>query len=138
MEITIVDGLAQLSFEIQAIIERRAAEHDLPAAQARLLGVLRDRKPTMNELAKLLGLDKSSASGLVDRAERRGLVTRLPSADDKRSVLVALTDEGRVLVNSAAAGFSSDVSAMLDLLARADRVALERIISRLLVAYAAR
>src|SRR6185312_17156750 len=86
-----VDGLAQLSFLIQGLLERRAAEHDLSIVQTRLLGVLRDRRPTMLELAKLLGLDKSSVSGLVDRAERRGLVARIPSAADRRSVLVGLT-----------------------------------------------
>ena len=46
-----MDGLAQLSFLIQGTLERRAAEHDLSLAQVRLLGVLRDRTPTMNELA---------------------------------------------------------------------------------------
>jgi DNA-binding MarR family transcriptional regulator len=90
-----VDGLAQLSFLIQALLERQAAEHDLSIIQTRLLGVLRDRKPTMNELARFLGLDKSSVTGLVDRAERRGLVVRVPSATDRRSVLVSLTDKGR-------------------------------------------
>ena len=74
-----VDGLAQLSFVIQGMLERRADEHDLSIIQTRLLGVLRDRKPTMNELARFLGLDKSSVTGLVDRAERRGLVARVPS-----------------------------------------------------------
>ena len=67
-----VEGLAQLSFLVLGTLERRAAEHDVSIAQTRLLGVLRDRRPTMQELAKLLGLDKSSVSGLVDRAERRG------------------------------------------------------------------
>src|SRR3984957_5119406 len=95
-----VDGLAQLSFAIMGALERRAAEHDLSLPATRLLGVLRDREPTMNELARLLQLDKSSVTGLVDRAERRGLVTRVPSAADRRAVLVTLTDEGRSLVSS--------------------------------------
>jgi len=69
-----VDGLAQLSFVIQGLLERQAVAHDLTMAQVRLLGVLRDRTPTMLELARLLGLDKSSTTGLVDRAARRGLV----------------------------------------------------------------
>src|SRR5690242_21782429 len=111
-----VDGLAQLSFLIQGLLERRAAEHDLSIIQTRLLGVLRDRTPAMNELARLLGLDKSSISGLVDRAERRGLVARIPSAEDKRAVLVGLTDDGRALVSQAAARFGADLTAMLDLL----------------------
>ena len=40
------DGLAQLSFLIHGILERRAREHDLSIVQIRLLGVLRDRTPT--------------------------------------------------------------------------------------------
>src|ERR1700742_21543 len=93
-----VDGLAQLSFVVSGLLERRAAERDLSLAATRLLGVLRDREPTMNELARLLQLDRSSVTGLVDRAERRGLVTRVPSAADRRSVLVRLTPEGRALI----------------------------------------
>ncbi len=135
--IGIVDGLAQLAFVIHGILERRAADHDLSVTQARLLGVLRDRKPTMNELARLLGLDKSSISGLVDRAERRGLVARIPSTQDRRAVLVGLTDDGRSLVSRASAGFSADVLAMLELLPRSDRDVLPEIVSRLLTAHAA-
>jgi MarR family transcriptional regulator, lower aerobic nicotinate degradation pathway regulator len=100
--------------------------------------VLRDRTPTMNELARLLGLDKSSVSGLVDRAERRGLVARIPSAEDRRAVLVGLTDQGRSLVSRAAARFGADLTAMLDPLPRSDRDALSALVSRLLVAHANR
>jgi MarR family transcriptional regulator, lower aerobic nicotinate degradation pathway regulator len=137
-QLNAVDGLAQLAFVIHGMLELRAAEHDLSVTQARLLGVLRDRTPTMNLLARLLGLDKSSVSGLVDRAERRGLVVRIPSAEDKRTVLVGLTNRGRSLVSQAAAGFGADIAAMLDLLAPTEREALSGIVSRLLVALAHR
>ena len=135
-ELNPADGLAQLSFLIQGILERRAREHDLSVVQIRLLGVLRDRTPTMNELARLLGLDKSSVTGLVDRAERRGLVMRVPSAADRRAVLVSLTDHGRSLVSAGAARFDADVSLLLRRLPPADRDALSRLVSRLLVAHA--
>ncbi len=130
------DGLAQLSFLVQGILERRAREHDLSIIQTRLLGVLRDRRPTMNELARLLGLDKSSVTGLVDRAERRGLVVRVPSTADRRAVLVSLTDHGRSLAFAGAARFEADISLLLERLPPSDRDALSRLISRLLVAHA--
>ena len=130
------DGLAQLSFLIHAIVERRAREQDLSIIQLRLLGVLRDRKPTMNELARLLGLDKSSVTGLIDRAERRGLVMRVPSATDRRAVLVSLTDHGRSLAAAGAARFEADITLLLEHLPPADRDALSQLISRLLVAHA--
>jgi len=136
-ELSPADGLAQLSFLIHGILERRAREHDLSIIQIRLLGVLRDRTPTMNELARYLDLDKSSVTGLVDRAQRRGLVVRVPSATDRRAVLVSLTDHGRSLVSGAAARFEADVALLLQRLPPADRDALSRLISRLLVAHAA-
>jgi MarR family transcriptional regulator, lower aerobic nicotinate degradation pathway regulator len=135
-ELSPVDGMAQLSFLIQHMLERRAAEHDLSITQTRLLGVLRDRRPTMNELGKLLALDKSSVSGLVERAERRGLVTRTPSPADRRAVLVGLTEHGRSLVAEASAQFGADVLALLSRLSTSDRRTLSRLVSRLLVAHA--
>jgi MarR family transcriptional regulator, lower aerobic nicotinate degradation pathway regulator len=135
-ELSTVDALAQLSFLIQGTLERRASEHDLSMIQTRLLGVLRDRTPTMNELAKLLGLDKSSVTGLVDRAERRGLVRRVPSKTDGRAVQVSLTDAGRAQVAEVAARFETDVAAILATLPSSERKALSALVSRVLVAHA--
>jgi MarR family transcriptional regulator, lower aerobic nicotinate degradation pathway regulator len=131
------DGLVQLSFLIHGILERRAREHDLSIIQMRLLGVLRDRTPAMNELARLLDLDKSSITGLIDRAQRRGLVVRVPSATDRRAVLVSLTDHGRSLVFAGAARVDADTSLLLEHLPPPDRGALSRLISQLLITHAA-
>jgi DNA-binding MarR family transcriptional regulator len=135
-ELSTVDGLVQLSFLVHGLLERRAAEHELSMIQIRLLGVLRDRKPMINELAVLLGLDKSSVSGLVDRAQRRGLVARATATTDRRSVLVSLTDDGRSLVSRVATGFERDVSAMLGGLPPSDRDTLTTLVSRLLDTHA--
>jgi MarR family transcriptional regulator, lower aerobic nicotinate degradation pathway regulator len=137
-ELNTVDALAQASFLLQGTLEHRAGEHGLSLIQTRLLGILRDRKPTMNELAQLLGLDKSSTSGLVDRAERRGLVRRLPSQIDRRSVRVSLTADGRTLVQAVADAFETDVAALVDPLDPEERATLTDLLSRLLVAHAAR
>jgi DNA-binding MarR family transcriptional regulator len=90
----------------------------------------------MNELARLLQLDKSSVTGLVDRAERRGLVERLPCPADRRAVLVRLSDEGRSLVSQVATLFEADVSGLLECLPSRDRHTLSELVSRTLVAYA--
>jgi MarR family transcriptional regulator, lower aerobic nicotinate degradation pathway regulator len=131
------DALAQLSFAVLGMLEGRAAEHDLSMPQVRLLGILRDRTPTMNELARLMKLDKSSITGLVERAERRGLVLRVPSVADRRSVRVRLTAGGREMITQAARRFETDVAALLGLLPARDRGVLARLVSRLLVAHAA-
>ncbi len=135
-ELSAVDGLVQLSFLVQNALTRQANDHGLSLIQTRLLGVLRDRQPGMNELAKLLELDKSSVTGLIDRAERRGLVERIPSSADRRAVLVRLTDAGRGLVSEVGTAFEADVRTMLDGLPMADRRALSTLVSRVLVARA--
>ena len=71
-----MDSLVQTSFTVVALLSRVAAEHDLSLTQLRVLAILRDRTPTMTELATHLGLERSSVSGLVDRGVRRGIVRR--------------------------------------------------------------
>jgi DNA-binding MarR family transcriptional regulator len=75
-------------------LTRIGAEHDLSLTQMRVLGILRDRRPRMAELADHLGLERSTMSGLVARAERRGLLARAKSPSDGRAIDVFLTDAG--------------------------------------------
>ncbi len=93
----LLESLVRTSFTVMAALTRIAAEHDLSLTQLRTLAILRDREPTMAELAAFLGLERSSVSGLMDRAERRGLVRRTTSAADARAVQVSLTAEGHGL-----------------------------------------
>lgn len=91
------DSLVQMSFTVIAALSRVAAEHDLSLTQLRVLGILRDREPTMAELAGYLGLERSTVSGLVDRGTQRGLLRKKADLADGRSVRVCLTAEARRL-----------------------------------------
>jgi len=133
-----VDALAQLSFLVHNALAEIAGQHDLSIIQTRLLGVLRDRKPTMNALGRLLGLDKSSVSGLVDRAQRRGLVTRAVSAIDRRALQVSITDTGRQLVEQVAARFTERIETLAAGLPDADRQLLSGLAARIVAADADR
>lgn len=111
-ELGLVDALVQSSFLIQSAMRRVCRRHDLSIVQARLLGILRDREPGILALARYLGLDKSSVTGLVDRAERRGFVKRNARPEDKRAVRVVLTPAGRAL----AARFAEEVGEAVSIL----------------------
>jgi DNA-binding MarR family transcriptional regulator len=89
-----------------------ATRYDLSVTQARLLGILRDREPAMSDLRDHLALEKSSVSGLIDRAERRGLVARTTGHPDGRAVHVRLTEQGAEL----ATRFADEVYAELETL----------------------
>jgi DNA-binding MarR family transcriptional regulator len=130
----LVDGLVQLSFLIQEILSQAAVRHDLSLAQLRLLGVLRDREPGMQELARYLKLDKSSVTGLVDRAERRGLVRRVSiPVGDERAVHVSLTDEGRHIAEQVATQISRRVAAAATDLSETNRSRLSMLLSQLVI-----
>jgi MarR family transcriptional regulator, lower aerobic nicotinate degradation pathway regulator len=132
----IVDALAQLAFLIQGTLARRAAAHELSLIQTRLLGVLRDRSPSMNQLAAILELDKSSITGLVDRAERRGLVRRTVSTEDRRAYRVSLTARGRSLAARVAKEFDTDIAALVVDVPVATQATLSRLASQIVVANA--
>jgi DNA-binding MarR family transcriptional regulator len=131
-ELTLVDALAQLSFLVQATLADAAAGHDLSIIQTRLLGILRDREPTMNELGGHLNLDKSSITGLIDRAERRGLVARGISSRDRRVVRVTVTDAGRRVAEQVATEFEHRMAAITGRLSAAERARLTTLAGRLL------
>ena len=102
-----VDALVQLSFAVQEVLTRVAAGHDLSVTQLRLLGVLRDRTPAMAAIARHLSLDPSSVSGLIDRAERRGLVSRSTPTHDARVTLISVTPSGRDVTKELAAAVTA-------------------------------
>ncbi len=56
---------------------------------------------SMSELARAMHLSQATLTGVLDRLEKRGLARRARSGTDRRSVVVQLTDEGRVLLESA-------------------------------------
>lgn len=56
---------------------------------------------SMGRLAEMLDVGLSNASGLIDRMAERGLVERVRVPDDRRLVLVALSDHGRQMLEHA-------------------------------------
>ncbi len=130
-ELTLTDALVQLSFAVQAILGRVGADHDLSIIQGRLLGILRDREPTMAALARYLNLDKSSITGLVDRAERRGLVQRAADPSDGRSVRVAVTAKGRALIALTAAEVDREIALLVRDLSGPERQRLAALAGRI-------
>jgi DNA-binding MarR family transcriptional regulator len=128
----LVDALGRTSFATMAVLNRVAAEHDLSLTQLRVLAILRDRRVKMSELADYLGLDKSTISGLVDRAERRGLLQRAANPLDGRGVDVLLTPAGAELAERGAAQIARSLSPMTSALTRAEAHRLTTLLERML------
>ena len=105
----VASGLVQFTTLVQAIYARVAERHDLTPVQARLLSRLLEGPQGMAELAHCFGVEKAALTGLMDRAERRGLARRSPVPGDRRALQVTLTDAG----HRTAAAFHADLRAEL-------------------------
>ncbi|WP_328613727.1 MarR family transcriptional regulator [Amycolatopsis sp. NBC_00355] len=126
----VVAGLVRSSFLVNAVYAESARSYGLTVQQGQLLCVLMAQPYGMGDLGATLGLEKSSLTGLVDRAVRRGLVRREPVPDDRRAVQVVLTGEGRELAEDFYAATCRRVEELATGLPAADRDLLATLLGR--------
>ncbi|MEO3858165.1 MarR family transcriptional regulator [Acrocarpospora sp. B8E8] len=108
-DMDVAAGLVQLTALVQGIYARVSERHDLTPVQAKLLCVLLGGPRGMADLAQCFGVEKAALTGLMDRAERRGLAQRSSVPGDRRALQATLTDAG----HQAATAFHAEVSAEL-------------------------
>jgi MarR family transcriptional regulator, lower aerobic nicotinate degradation pathway regulator len=121
-----------MSFALMAVLTEVAAEYDLSLTQLRVLGILRDREPTMAELANFTGLERSTVSGLIDRAVQRGLVVRTADPRDGRSVRVTLTESAGKLAREIAAAIGDRLTPLTGMLSFAEQKRLTALLTKAL------
>ncbi|ADU67065.1 regulatory protein MarR [Desulfurispirillum indicum S5] len=128
----LADALVVSSFVTMAVINKIGAENDLSLSMIRVLGILWDRRPRMAELAKYLGLEKQTMSGLIARAEKRGLVARAPNKEDGRATDVFLTSDGVELVKRVRAQAQQALAPIIEGLSAPDQQLLQELLLRML------
>jgi DNA-binding MarR family transcriptional regulator len=126
-----IEHFIALSYVIQQAIAQSASGEDLSNVQMRLLAILRDREPSMTALGSFLNLEKSSVTGLVDRAAERGFVKRTRPSSDRRAVHVALTARGRALDARLRPAITSRVARLLDGLTPAEHEQVANAMNRI-------
>jgi DNA-binding MarR family transcriptional regulator len=102
-----VPGLRQ-SDTLQLVMELTDVSGLLPHAVARRTGLSESELHSLrhllggalgpNDLARALGVTSAASSGIVDRLETRGHVSRQAHPTDKRRTLVVISDSGRAEV----------------------------------------
>jgi DNA-binding MarR family transcriptional regulator len=121
--------LVELAIVLTSTVARVAEEHELTPMQGRLLCGLGEQPRRMVDLAQSLGIEKAALTGLVDRAERRGLVERGPVSGDRRAIQVTLTDAGGQAVIAFETGVAKALDELLEPLPVKDRATFGRLVS---------
>ena len=97
----IFDLIEELHKRLKQFQGKTLKEAGLTPPQYFILTLLakKDRRP-FKELAELLTCSRATVTGIVDTMERKGLVGRSPHPDDRRSLLVILTEKGLALIQA--------------------------------------
>jgi DNA-binding MarR family transcriptional regulator len=87
-----------LTRELRTLVETQLAPLGLTSQQAALLLMAGRSVVSPAQVAAEIGTDTAGMTRLLDRLERKGLVRRTRHPDDRRSVVIEVTEQGRALV----------------------------------------
>ena len=90
--------LHQAARDLATALDRQLAPFGVTAQQAALLLHVSRQQSTPSQLMTTLGTDTAGMTKLADRLEVKGMIERHQNPQDRRSILIALTDNGQALV----------------------------------------
>jgi MarR family multiple antibiotic resistance transcriptional regulator len=97
-----------------ALNDRLRERHGIVTSQFEFLRFLRDHPGSrVADLAAEFAVGIGATSKSVDRLEKAGWVMRQPNPSDRRSSLLALTDDGSQLVDAAEGTFTDGVTELI-------------------------
>src|SRR3954468_3034934 len=91
---------AQLRFAVMRLgrrLRQHAPEDITPSQLSALSVIVRERRMTLSQLAEAERVQPPTITRVCDSLERKGLATRVPSAEDRRVAFVEPTPAGRAL-----------------------------------------
>ncbi|WP_329234845.1 MarR family transcriptional regulator [Actinoallomurus sp. NBC_01490] len=97
-----------------ALNDRLRERHGIVTSQFEALRYLRDHPGSrVADLATEFAIGIGATSKSVDRLERQGWAARQPNPSDRRSSLLALTDDGSRLIDAAEKTFTDAVAELI-------------------------
>jgi DNA-binding MarR family transcriptional regulator len=113
--------LGQLAVLVSARMAEAAEANGITPMQARMLSALIDGPRGMAELAQFLSIEKAALTGLVNRAEDRGLVARQAVPGNRRSMHVVATEAGAEASNAFYTELGERLEAVIETLPAKER-----------------
>jgi DNA-binding MarR family transcriptional regulator len=104
--------------------------HGITGRECAVLLAIDDQEPqSQQEVARRLGLDRTTMVALIDDLEAKTLVNRSPAPDDRRKNVVALTGHGRETLTAALAATAEAENNFLAPLSPADAETFRRLLA---------
>ncbi len=129
--LSLLDIVPRLNRWAEASVSRAAGENRLSLRQLSALTMIESEKTSLGDVARRLMVTPAVVTGLIDRLEKRGYVRRINSTDDRRRVLLALTDEGRAAAESVSNLLQQEMATALSAFSSEEMDELDRCLTRL-------
>ena len=135
----IVDRVCKLNKRFDTLLEHAVDAFELNKGEYRLLVTLRqgnaEQVMSPGDLGEQLMLSSGAMTNRLDRLEAAGLIAREPDPDDRRGLLVRLTDAGRRRIDEAVNAEIDNEVAVTAALSRAEQKRLNALLRKLILAF---
>ena len=132
----VATNLIRTADALLAELDRRRRElADLSSSAFQALAILEGAGEPLagHVIAERLLVSSASMTSLLDTLERRGLVERHPHPDDRRKVLISLTDDARDIVDQMLPAVHAASTEAIAPVGEADRVQLIEVLTAIRV-----
>ena len=128
-------SLGKVSRQMTRLYRERLAKYSLSQPQFFLLIALYEEDDILiSRLAEKVALDKSTLTGILDRLERDGLVTRQSTPNDRRALYIHLTERSRSLQDDLTHIYDDTNQQFLSRLTDQERELFDNILDKLKIA----
>ena len=135
----IVERIQKLARSFDQSMDETLAAFGVTSGEWRLLCSLRyqgePHRLTPGQLSQQLGLSSGAMTNRLDRLESAGHIRRLPDPNDRRSVLIELTESGWQLWQASVGVQATKERLLASSLTDAEKESLNQLLRRLMLAF---
>jgi DNA-binding MarR family transcriptional regulator len=135
----IVDRINGIRRRLHRMLDETLAEFGLTDGEWKVLTHLQldgpPHRKSVGQLGKWADLSSGAMTNRIDRLEKAGFVKRVPDPDDRRGVLVELTDGGRRAWEESVSAQAAKESLVTGALSADDKKQLNALLRRLMIEF---
>lgn len=131
--------LARLRNHLARETDAEFARHGLNSSSFDVLATLRRSGPpyrlTPSEFMETMMITSGTMTNRIDQLEKAGMVERLDNPEDRRGVIIALTEKGLEVVEKVVTGHVANQHRLVATLSEDERCELNGLLAKFLAAY---
>ena len=131
-----VNEIIALIFSVGRAFRQEAsskeADHCLSMVQLGTLGFIKENKPLMKDVANFLKVTKPTLTELINELERKKMVKRISSKNDRRSTFVEITKRGEKIFETSLKIKKKEMRGVFEKLSQKEQKSLVEILNKII------